>query len=420
MRNFAEAFPAKTSQIPVNRYFMRKSFIFISLLVVTVYSAGMGQPTSIQLENPSFEDLPRHSKAPYGWYDCGFRGETPPDVQPNGTFSVIKPASHGSTYLGMVVRDNDTWEAVSQKLSAPLQQGTCYEFRITLARSKLYLSTSRITNEEANYITPVKLRIYGGNSYCDKQFLLGESALVDNYDWQDFSFKFEPNADYTHMVFEAFYKTPTLFPYNGNILLDNASDIRPTLCDDPKPEVAEEEVQDTPVLEPNAPTANPTPPQEIVQPVPPKPTPKPETTQEITIEEDVVEGEIDFSKLEVKKGQTLRLDNLYFEADKSVIRGNSYETLDQLYQFLQNNPEVVVEIGGHTNSLPPHSYCDRLSTARAKAVVDYLIERGIENNRLTYKGYGKRQPIATNDTPAGRKKNQRVEIKILDIREGNG
>ena len=75
----------------------------------------------------------------------------------------------------------------------------------------------------------------------------------------------------------------------------------------------------------------------------------------------------------------------------------------------------MVEIGGHTNGIPEHAYCDRLSTQRAKAVAEYLVRRGIKQGRLKYKGYGKRQPVATNKTPDGRKRNQRVEIKILSL-----
>ncbi|MGB1121726.1 MAG: OmpA family protein, partial [Saprospiraceae bacterium] len=61
--------------------------------------------------------------------------------------------------------------------------------------------------------------------------------------------------------------------------------------------------------------------------------------------------------------------------------------------------------------------CDRLSTSRAKAVVNYLTNKGIAPSRLSYKGYGKRKPITTNETKAGRAKNQRVEIKITSFRD---
>ena len=89
--------------------------------------------------------------------------------------------------------------------------------------------------------------------------------------------------------------------------------------------------------------------------------------------------------------------------------------MDDIYRFLDRNKDVVVEIGGHTNNLPPAEYCDRLSEERAKAVADYLQNKGIDRNRLQFKGYGKRYPIADNRTSLGRKQNQRVEIKILSF-----
>ena len=67
------------------------------------------------------------------------------------------------------------------------------------------------------------------------------------------------------------------------------------------------------------------------------------------------------------------------------------------------------------NGIPSHEYCDRLSAERAKAVADFLNEKGIPRERLQYKGYGKRQPVDSNRTQAGRQKNQRVEIKILSF-----
>ena len=114
-------------------------------------------------------------------------------------------------------------------------------------------------------------------------------------------------------------------------------------------------------------------------------------------------------------GQTLRVEELYFDADSTDIRPESAPMLDEVYSFLANNNNIVIEIGGHTNGLPEHEYCDRLSTARAKSVADYLYSKGIPTTRIAYKGYGKRQPVASNATVEGRRKNQRVEIKILEI-----
>lgn len=189
----------------------------------------------IQFENPSFEGVPMEggllTPLPDGWLDCGFRGETTPDVHPvlGGSFSVAKAPFNGATYLGMVTRDNDTWEKVGQQLNGALQKNRCYEFSIYLARSELYLSASRVTGQPTNYIQPIKLKIYGGNEVCGKEELLAETGLIKNTQWLEYFFNFTPSEEYQYIVFEAYYDEPTLFPYSGNILLDNLSSIK--LCD---------------------------------------------------------------------------------------------------------------------------------------------------------------------------------------------
>ena len=111
----------------------------------------------------------------------------------------------------------------------------------------------------------------------------------------------------------------------------------------------------------------------------------------------------------------MRLDKLYFKADSSSIEPGSLPTMDELFEFLTENGSVAIEIGGHTNNIPTHEFCDQLSTARAKAVADYIIGKGIDPKRVLFKGYGKRKPKFTNKTKDGRRKNQRVEIKVLSI-----
>lgn len=185
----------------------------------------------IQLRNPSFEDNPRHSQTPREWNNCGFDGESEPDIQPNGEFGVNKPAKHGKTYLGMVVRDNATWERAGQQLINPMKGGTCYSFTVYMAKSSAYTSRSRISDKVVSYNKDSKLRIYGGFSNCERKELLAESPLISNHDWAQFRFRIQPKANYTHIVFEVFYHTPNLFPYNGNILLDNASSLIPVDCE---------------------------------------------------------------------------------------------------------------------------------------------------------------------------------------------
>ena len=116
---------------------------------------------------------------------------------------------------------------------------------------------------------------------------------------------------------------------------------------------------------------------------------------------------------QLKKGQVFRLNNTFFPADSAYITKHAAKELSRLHVFLSKNPSVVIEIGGHTNGLPEDAYCDQLSMDRAKNVAQYLIQKGLPSHQVRYKGYGKRQPIATNKTLAGRQRNQRVEMKVL-------
>ena len=124
---------------------------FICIWMISGTQVGISQvpnTNDIFIQNGSFEGTPKCCEPPNGWIDCGFKGETPPDVQPalddknQPFFSVTKTAFHGNTYLGMVVRENDTYERVSQRLIKPMLKGTCYSFSIMLCRSSTYLSAS--------------------------------------------------------------------------------------------------------------------------------------------------------------------------------------------------------------------------------------------------------------------------------------
>lgn len=399
---------------------LRQGLSAVVLCLLGLLPLGAQNGDAILLRNPSFEDMPRHSTAPVGWVDCGFPGETPPDIQPDpmNQFLVRKAPQHGSTYLGMVVRDNDTWEKVAQPLSRPLQADQCYEFKIFLARSEVYMSQSRISNsnEPVNYVTPIRLRIYGGFDNCDKGQLLAESRAVTNYRWLEYRFKLEPNAAYTHIVLEAFYNTPTLFPYNGNILLDNASPLVPISCD---AQVIDEDVVEAPPT-PVKPT--PAPPA-----VPPRPKPAPPTRPADTAtsrQADATPMLRPDTKLntvkrnELRVGQIFQVENINFKANSAEIDPNSEDILNEILQFMRNNEDVVVEIGGHTSGLASDNYARELSEDRAKSVVSYLVQRGVNFKRLTPKGYGKSRQIARNDTAEGRRKNQRVEVKVIGFLAG--
>jgi outer membrane protein OmpA-like peptidoglycan-associated protein len=374
-------------------------------------SLSTAQRAEIYLNNPSFEDTPRKGVNTFlsirGWNDCGliyFRNETPPDIHPHDFWEVTKSPSDGNTYLGMVVRDNESWEFVSQRLSEDVKAGVCYKFSIDLARSRRYVSATRKDDSILeNFTQPAVLRIWGGNNSCSKNELIAESKPIANIDWRTYNFVLRPNKEYRYIILEAFYKTPVLIPYNGHILLDNGSSLIEIPCDEDVPEEEEivEKVEEV--------MAKPTP---IVK-KPVEPEPNEEIVEEAKPSKEKILQELDSDKL--VEGQTIKIEKLYFSADATAIGTESFEVLEEIYDFLSRNDKIVVEIGGHTNGLPKHDYCDNLSSVRAKEVALYLVRKGIPTKRIKYKGYGKRKPIASNLTKSGRKKNQRVEIKILSL-----
>ncbi len=105
------------------------------------------------------------------------------------------------------------------------------------------------------------------------------------------------------------------------------------------------------------------------------------------------------------------LYGVHFESNKSVLTSDSKTILDQVAASLIERPDVKVEIGGHTDSQGSDAHNLKLSNARADAVMQYLISKGVKAGNLTAKGYGETQPIADNKTEEGRAKNRRVELK---------
>ena len=205
---------------------MRQLFL---ALILFFFSSCLAAQIYTEFRNPSFEGTPRASTVPPGWVNCGKPGETPPDIQPAENpaqgFGVTTLAVHGDTYIGMVVRDNETWEGIGQKLSKPLEAGQNYWMTAKLARSNMYVSQSRKTGNTANYTEPVKLRIWTGDGFYDKRELLIDTDLIEHTSWELYEFKLQPSENANFLIFEVFYKTPSLFAYNGNLLMDDLSPI---------------------------------------------------------------------------------------------------------------------------------------------------------------------------------------------------
>mgnify|MGYP006282238803 CR=1 FL=1 len=113
-------------------------------------------------------------------------------------------------------------------------------------------------------------------------------------------------------------------------------------------------------------------------------------------------------------GQQMALHNVFFDLDSWDLRDESLPELESLFKLLRDNPGLVVEIGGHTDSTGTDEHNLNLSERRAMTVRDYLIMLGIDPARLYYKGYGEKVPLHDNTTEEGKRKNRRTEIRILN------
>ncbi len=104
---------------------------------------------------------------------------------------------------------------------------------------------------------------------------------------------------------------------------------------------------------------------------------------------------------------------VYFDTNRSEVKGTSAETLDRLAGIFQEYPKTVILVEGHTDSAGSEEYNMSLSERRAQSVADYLIAHGVDASRFTVKWYGESQPRADNSTAEGKAKNRRVELGII-------
>ncbi len=135
----------------------------------------------------------------------------------------------------------------------------------------------------------------------------------------------------------------------------------------------------------------------------------------VTLDTTIVLDKMELNKIFV-------LENIYYDLDSANIRPDAAVELDKLVQILIDNPEINIELSSHTDSIATVEYNQDLSQRRAQSAVNYLIQRGISQQRLVAKGYGELMPVARNtnpdgtDNPEGRQRNRRTEFKILEIK----
>lgn len=167
---------------------------------------------AIFFDNASFEGDPSDATVPVGWLPCA-EGTTP-DILP-GFWGVYREASEGDTYVGLITRENGSWESITQRLSAPLATEECYVFTVDVARASTYNQYNR----------PIKLRVWGSTRKCGKDQLLLETDFIRHTQWKSYEVRFYSKVPVNYILLEAFYRDMP-FSHAGNILLDNLSPIK--------------------------------------------------------------------------------------------------------------------------------------------------------------------------------------------------
>ncbi len=115
----------------------------------------------------------------------------------------------------------------------------------------------------------------------------------------------------------------------------------------------------------------------------------------------------------IKVGKTIKLENVLFKRGTAEFLPSSYDELDLVAEMMLNNPNMEIELAGHTDNVGVPQLNLRLSQDRVNAVIDYLVQKGVERSRLSGKGYGGSRPVASNATEATRRLNRRVEFTIV-------
>ncbi|MBL0309201.1 MAG: PD40 domain-containing protein [Bacteroidetes bacterium] len=125
--------------------------------------------------------------------------------------------------------------------------------------------------------------------------------------------------------------------------------------------------------------------------------------------------DVDIPLLKIKVGQVVVLNNIFFEPEKYELKPESKTEMGVMIKLLEKNPELKIEISGHTDNSGIEEKNKTLSQNRAKQVFEYLVSKGVEASRISYKGYASSRPIASNSTAEGKAKNRRTEFIVVAI-----
>lgn len=174
------------------------------------------------LINPSFEGIAligessKRMKSPLeGWQVwCLFESKSTPDIHGHFTnfWNTGTQPFHGETFVGLVAREDSTWECLGQYLEEPLQAEGTYALSITVCQDPGFLG----------FMNPTVIRIWGTNEEYGFEELLATSEPVINPKWKEYTFDLLPSKSYQYLIIQAYYPADSIVPTSGHVLIDNA------------------------------------------------------------------------------------------------------------------------------------------------------------------------------------------------------
>ena len=191
---------------------MRIDLYIRSMMVIYCFCSlpiFLGSQSSIK--NGSFEGRPQDARMPDGWFACS--KTTTPDILP-GFWGVYLSPADGESYLGMITRDDQTFESIGQRLKTPLKKAQCYEFNIDLAHAEAY----------AGYDDNIRIEVYASKKKCRQDQLLFKSPIITHSLWRTYPITFVSTDDWKYVMVRAVQVDPTA---NGNILIDQFTNMKP-------------------------------------------------------------------------------------------------------------------------------------------------------------------------------------------------
>lgn len=355
---------------------MKKCPFLVLFALLNAISGAFAQSSAvIYLRNPSFEEEdfshPKGWEMAQFWLYCGDKNYMPPIIQP-GKFDVMTPPSDGKGYIGMVIRADGTHGALSQALAQPLALGTTYLWFADVCTSNTmesptYLSQGRTVPFDA----PAKFYVWGGNTPCEKAELLDSTDWVEYTNWKRHTFTLTPRKNsYQYLRIEVGTASNARPTANGNVLVDNVTPLFPLT----------------------------------------------DGASDSLLAADFLKKWFNARLLSEHwkggpgSGSLHLVDGLIFTQNDKSIKSSSTASLKALVKKLNKFSHLKVEIGAHTAANVDNA--TEVSARRAQLVADWLIENGIDPQRITHKGYGKTMLYLYEEKARGAAARNRVVVRV--------